>query len=109
MPVTAFDTLKYAKQLKLSGIPSEQAEAQATALAEALQSGFQELATKSDVKNDMEQLRQELKNEAALIRQEMKGMEARLDGQITLVKWMLGATFAGVIGIMVRLFFFRIA
>ena len=108
MPITAFDTLKYAKQLKQSGIPAEQAEAQATALAEALQSGFQELATKSELKVENDQIRQEFKNEAALIRQAMKAMEARLDGQLTLIKWMLGATFAGVIGVLIRLFFFRI-
>jgi hypothetical protein len=93
MPVAAFDTLKYAKQLKQAGISEEHAEAQTAALAEALQAGLQELASKHDV----DQARQEIKN-----------LEARLDGQLTLLKWMLGATFAGVIGIIVRLFFLRV-
>ena len=122
MSVAAFDTLKYAKQLKQAGIPDEHAEAQAAALAEALQAGLQELATKNDIeqlrlatKNDAESLRQEINlqtkstaNEFAMVRQEIKNLDARIDGQLLLLKWMFGATFAGVIAILVRLFFFRV-
>ena len=54
MTTTAFDTLKYVKTLEKSGIPSEQAEAQAVALSGAMESN---LVTKQDlnsVKTDLE-------------------------------------------------------
>ena len=48
MGVTAtFDTLHYAKKLQEAGVPTAQAEAQAEALAEIIES---ELATKRDLK-----------------------------------------------------------
>lgn len=47
MPNTiAFDTLAYTKKLKAAGVPENQAEVQAEALAEIVQS---RLATKQDV------------------------------------------------------------
>lgn len=46
MTTTAFDTLQYVRTLEKSGIPSEQAEAQAVALSEAMESN---LATKQDL------------------------------------------------------------
>lgn len=48
MTTTAFDTLKYVKTLERSGVASEQAEAQAVALSEAMESN---LATGQDIKN----------------------------------------------------------
>ena len=48
MTTTAFDTLKYVKTLEKSGISSKQAEAQAIALSEAMESN---LATSQDLKN----------------------------------------------------------
>ena len=54
MTTTAFDTLQYVRTLEKSGIPSEQAEAQAIALSEAMESN---LVTKQDlnsVKTDLE-------------------------------------------------------
>src|SRR4051794_22301296 len=115
MSVAAFDTLKFAKQLKQAGVPEQQAEAQATALAEVLQSGIQDLATKNettqirqDLKTEIAQVRQDLKHESESIRQEMKQMEQRLDakidnlaarvyGELALMKWMLGSTVAGIV------------
>ena len=66
MPVAAFDTLKYAKQLKLAGVSEEQAEAQSAALAEALQTGIQNLVTTT-----------EFRAESGSIRQEMRSLSAR--------------------------------
>lgn len=52
MPVVAFDTLEYAKELELAGIPIEQAEALARAQAKVF-SGLvrDQLATKDDIRN----------------------------------------------------------
>lgn len=47
MPITAIDTLKYARALENSGFTREQAEAQAAALNEAL---TESIATKHDLK-----------------------------------------------------------
>ena len=66
-----FDTLKFVRRLKDSGIPEAQAEAVAEASKEA--SGEAELATKQDIER----------------------LELRMDGEFRLVKWMLSATFAG--------------
>jgi hypothetical protein len=43
MTSIAFDTLKFANRLKTAGVPSEQAEAEAQALSEALQAQAREL------------------------------------------------------------------
>lgn len=67
MSSVTFDTLKYARRLKQAGVPDKQAEAEAEALAEVFESQLNELATKSDLRE----------------------MEARLVGQLTLVKWMV--------------------
>lgn len=56
----SIDTLKYARRLKAAGVPAEQAEAQAEAINEAVQSG---LATKADV---------------AMLRADLVAMEARI-------------------------------
>ncbi len=70
MTTTIFDTLQYAKKLKEAGVPEKQAEVQAEALREIEQSRIDELATKTDI--------------------------ARLEGEIKLLKWMLGIVLAGI-------------
>ena len=71
MASITFDTLKFAQRLKEAGVPDKQAEAEAEALAEVFQSNLDQLPTKSDLDHRLTE------------------MEARLMGQITLVKWML--------------------
>jgi hypothetical protein len=51
-----FDTLKYANTLKSSGCPPDQAEAQASALAEVFEVNLKDLASK----NDLTQLEQRI-------------------------------------------------
>jgi len=82
MAVASFDTLKFARQLKQAGVPPEQAEAQADAMADALHTGIQDLATKADVKDiqkeiegvrqKVELLKQELTSEIKIARQELR-------------------------------------
>lgn len=57
----AFDTLKYANTLKASGIPAEQAEAQAYALAEVLTESVVTKTDFKDMKTDVANQIQDLK------------------------------------------------
>ena len=67
MATITFDTLKFANTLKEAGVPSAQAEAEATALSEVLEFNLKDLVTKQD-----------LKYEAELLRRDMHDMEQRL-------------------------------
>lgn len=83
MTSLAFDTLKFAKRLKQSGMTDEQAEAFTDALKEAQQSGIADLATKQDLKE----------------------LELRLSGEISLLKWMMGFVLAGIVSLILKTFF----
>jgi hypothetical protein len=76
-----FDTLKFANRLKQAGISAEHAEAEASALADAL--GGSELVT-----------RQDLQIEIAPLRADMLHM-----------KWMIGVVITGVLSLVVKTFF----
>ena len=49
MSTLTFDTLKFANRLKIAGVPAIQAEAEAEALSEVLETNLGELATKADL------------------------------------------------------------
>ena len=69
MSTIAFDTLKFANTLKKSGVPSEQAEAQAEAFAEIFQVNLEKLSSKNDVARldeKIESLRKELNQRLTL-------------------------------------------
>ena len=115
MTVTSFDTLKYATNLKKAGVAPEQAEAQAIALAEVLQTNLKDLVTKDDLKSALTELRTELKNDSGSLRTELKHDIALLSSQfkneitsvrseITLMKWMLGVVISVCVTILVRSF-----
>ena len=136
MAVATFDTLKFANTLKAAGVPDKQAEAQAVAFGEAFQVNLKDLATKDDIlatrndlKREIEDVRKDVKQEIESVRKdlkhEMKEMEQRLNaridlvasdlkssrselkGDIQLLKWMAGAAITIGVAILVRLFFFR--
>lgn len=80
MTTLTFDTLKFANKLKAAGVPSEQAEAEAEALAEVMTEAVKasDLATKNDL-HDME---------------------------LRITKWVIGlalAQFALLVGVLLRL------
>jgi hypothetical protein len=122
MPAVAFDTLKFANKLKEAGVPDKQAEAQASTFAEMLEVNLKDLATKSDlqsIKGEIQTIKNEIKSElqevktaiehrTQEIRQELKQVETRLNGDIFLVKWMIGTCFTAVVAVLIRLFFFRL-
>ena len=71
MSAIAFDTLAYAKKLKKAGVPEEQAEVQAEALAEIVE---ERLSTKRDLK----ELEVELKRSIEEVRRDIKEMVMHL-------------------------------
>jgi len=77
-----FDTLKLARRLREAGLPAEQAEAIADALAEALR-GFErnKLAPKNDIvdlRREFSALRKELHDGFAELRAEIRKMRTDL-------------------------------
>ena len=110
MTATSFDTLKYATSLKKAGVAPEQAEAQAIALAEVLQSNLKDLVTKDDLKYALTELRTELKNEIVLLRTEfshqLRESEQRQSSDSKLIKWMIGFLIPVCVAVAVRMFFF---
>jgi len=85
MATITFDTLKFANTLKEAGVPSAQAEAEATVLSEVLEVNLKELVTKED-----------LRHEVDLLRRDIHDMEQRL-----IIK--LGALMTVSIGIVAAL------
>ncbi|MBU2773342.1 DUF1640 domain-containing protein [Acidithiobacillus ferrooxidans] len=60
MAIITFDTLKFANKLKAAGLPPEQAEAQAEALAEVIEGNVQDLVTKDGLVTSLKDLEQRL-------------------------------------------------
>lgn len=83
MATIVFDTHKFVKKLKESGFNEVQAEALSEALKEAQQSSVENLATKTDLRE----------------------LELRLTGEITLLKWMMGFVLAGIVSLVLKAFF----
>ena len=91
MTTITFDTLKFVEKLEAGGFTHQQAKAASEAFAEAT---GQELATKRDVAD----AKLELRTDLAL------GF-AKVNGEITLLKWMLGVLLAGVLSLVAKTFF----
>jgi len=90
--ILTFDTLKFANRLKTAGVPAVQAEAEADALSEVLETNLSELATREDLRHEISDLRKDMdarfeKTDSA-IRQEMSEMK------FDLLKWMIGLLIA---------------
>jgi len=79
MTTITFDTLAYAKRLRDAGISEPQAEAQASALADALRQSAGELATQAGL---------------AELRQDLRVFEERTEGRFKLLQWMIGFNLA---------------
>jgi len=132
LALPTFNPLQFSKRLKEAGVPESQAEAEAEALNEVLTAQTQvvsdlgnqlktlaadakrdagQMATKGDLaevrnalKGDLAEVRNELKADVAEVRNELKADIAEVRGDITLLKWMLGITLAGIGAIFAKLF-----
>ena len=117
MTVATFDTLKYANTLKAVGVPDKQAEAQATVLFEALAINLKDLVTKDDLRATEQkldakidllrtELKADLRESEQRLDSKIDSLGTRIDGQITLLKWMFGVSttfFIAVVALLARL------
>ncbi len=87
MGAITFDTLKFARRLKVAGVPVGQVWAEAEALAEVFSKG---LATQLVTKVDVHRLEQRLSS---------------IDGEIRLLTWMVGLVIGGIVALMLKAFF----
>jgi hypothetical protein len=90
MPTVTFDTLKFVEVLKSHGFAEEQAKGMAEAIRDVQAAHLQDVVTKADLQA------LELRMESKLV---------RIEGEITLIKWMLGILIAGVLSLVVKAFF----
>ena len=111
--VIPFDTLAYARKLESAGVAKPQAEAQATALADAFR---QAVASPDDLKT----LEANLGSKIAAVDSRLALVEARLEAKIDSLdaridklaaildtqRWVLGLHMAMTVAIVVRLFAF---
>ena len=79
MSTTAINTLRYARRFKAAGVPDHQAEEMADALSNEL---VEQLATKDDIEKAV----------------------TKIEGTLTLMKWMIGFILAFVVAIAWRVF-----
>jgi hypothetical protein len=108
--VIPFDTLAYARKLESAGVAKPQAEAQATALADAF---WQAVASPDDLKT----VELNLGSKIAAVEWRLDLVEARIDAKIDAKfdklaaildtqRWVLGLQMAMTLAIVVRLFAF---
>lgn len=81
MGTVTFDTHRFIRRLKDSGLPESQAEALADAFRDAI--GESELVTRKDLQIEL----------------------APIKSDLTLVKWMLGIVLAGIASLVLKAFF----
>ena len=128
MATVTFDTLKFVKTLKEAGISELQAEAFSTAVRESHEAA--DVATKGDItdlRHEMKELetglhheidglrheikelesglRHEIKELESGLRHEMKELDLRRQGEMLLLKWMLGILIAGMASLVLKAFF----
>lgn len=83
--VAMFDTLAYSKKLQAAGVPSQVAEVQAFTLSEIIEDRLptkddvKELATKSELKEEIQTVREEIHNLESRIDKRFNELESRID------------------------------
>ncbi len=87
MTTVTFDTPAYVKKLKAAGFTEQQAEALSTAHKEAIDTA---LVTKDDLGVEFEPVKIQI---------------TPFEGELKLVKWMLGLILAGIASLVVKAFF----
>ncbi len=89
-PAVTFDTLKFVEKLRARGFAEEQAKGMAEAFQEAQATQLEGLATKTDIQE---------------VKRDIQALELKLEGQLTLIRWMLGILIAGVLSLVLKAFF----
>jgi len=88
MATVTFDTHKLVKTLEEACVPEPQAEAFSTAVRESHEAA--ELTTKGDIVE---------------LRHEIKELDLRVQGEMLLLKWMLGILIVDVASLILKSFF----
>jgi hypothetical protein len=110
MTTIAFDTHRFIRTIKESGIPENQAEA----IAEAFRTAQVEadLVTKpdlnahdTDLRHALQETEQRLKAQIDALRGDFNLLRSDLTGKFTLLQWMLGLLLAGVASLVIKSFF----
>jgi len=91
MATITFDTLKFVETLERANLTREQASAIASAVRDSQDAA--DVATKGDLRHEVSQLERKMDVRFAEIR-----------GELTLHRWMMGITLAGVGAIFAKLF-----
>ena len=102
MPV--IDTLRLKNRLSENGMPDQQAQV----LVEELDGGLTTTVGQLANKDDVTLLRGAIKDDMTLLRDAIAAVNVRLgklEAQAATLRWMIGTVGAGVLAILVRLFF----
>jgi len=110
MATVTFNTLRFANRLKSAGVPPIQAEAEADALSEVFETNLGELATKEDLRHEIDGLRHEMKELETGLRHEISDLRKDVDAKFEassishkqemsdlkfeLLKWIIGIAIA---------------
>ena len=103
MTTIAFDTYKFIRTIKESGIPENQAEAIADAFRAAQREA--DLVTKPDLAAHDTDLRHALQETEQRLDAKIDLLRSDLTGKFTLLQWMLGLLLAGVASLVIKSFF----
>jgi len=109
--VLTFNPLQFANRLKEAGIPDKQAEAEAEALREAFTQQAQAVSALADqVKTLATETRHDAsgmatKEDLASAKTELKDDIAEVRSDVRVLKWMMGFVLAGIVSLMMKLFF----
>lgn len=98
MSAVAFDTLKFVEKLEAGGFSSAQAKAAASAFAEAT---AEQLVTRQGLREEIAPITTDL----AALKADLRQVELRLSGEMTLLKWMLGLVVAGILALVLKAYF----
>ncbi len=101
MAVLALNTHAFVKRLKAANMTEEQAEAIVDGINSAREADIATLATKAD----LAALKADLAALAAAAKADLREVELRLSGEITLLKWMMGLVIAGILALILKAYF----
>ncbi|HEU0155961.1 MAG TPA: hypothetical protein VFQ82_07805 [Stellaceae bacterium] len=113
--MTVIDTLKLSRALRAAGMAPEQAEAVSAALNDAFTSQVAEKRDLDEVQSDLgariEAVRTELGARIEAVRTELKheieALRAEFGARLTFQQWQLGAIFAVLVGLLIKLVVFH--
>jgi hypothetical protein len=123
MAAMAIDTYKTIKRLKDNGFSEQQAETVTSIIVDIAEDNTKAAATKADlslleqavkrdfsafgksVKDDIFLLDQCVKKDLSMLEKTLDGRFIRIEGEILLLKWMMGTIMAGIIALVIKAFF----